>query len=1000
MPRYEFGDFVVDTDTIEVSGPDGARDVEPQVFDVLRYLVEQGDRLVTKEELLDNVWGDRFVSESALTTRIKQARRAVDDDGTTQWAIKTVHGRGYRFVAPVAERAAQRVVRAPSPTAAELPDELGTETRRLFCGRRSELAQCFDAVESAGSVFGWAWILGEPGIGKTRLAAEAARAAHDRGHSVLFGRNSEDLRVPYQPLIEVIRQAHSTGLVDRADAPAALASLVPDTTRTSPMAESTSEDESLRYAMFEAVAEWLVGVGAERPLTVIVDDVHWAADSTLQLLAHLQRRQGGGNVAFILTARDTAPDQNPKVAALIAAAQGRDATAIVRLEGLSDAEAAELVGAVPDLDMASIMRQTAGNPLFLQAVNPGDGSVDIEGAVRRRLLTLDEHVQDTLRLVSVLGLEFELRVAAVANDRDELDLLDDLEAAVAARLLDEIGADRFRFAHALVRSSLRSELSSARRARLHGRIAHALNEVFGEDVHHLPELAFHTAEAAVVDRALRPAAVERLVRAADESIAKLSFEEAIDLLERARSLAPSDEPRLAADLALRLGMAQTRAGKNVTAARTFEEAIELARGTDDVVLRVEAALRHEDASWRPGLSGAAALDHLGTAQRLLDDAVDAGVDVPDELLLRARLAVARFRALALAGRRGEIHGAFEEARRLAAEIGAPNIEANVLSVFIGQVMYYEDVDAAGTMVDRLAQLEPLIDDYDIALHALHDRILYATLLGRFDERRAMVRSMAELQRRSHSSFWRFIRANQEAMEVFYEGDLRRAEQLAQYCNELAEALPEEDGSGTFGLRMFMIRREQDRLAALLPLVRHIVARDEGSALWTPGLAMLLAESGADDEAEAVVQPVRAAGFELPLDALWSTVMVFLIETMVHLGDRDACATLRERFRPLAGTNVTTGSGLLCFGRAERYLGMLSYVLGELDVAENELGIALEGDDHGGSVLWANESRLWLSRVRRAQGHDSEADAMAEVVRRQAGAAGLARLARLAAEALA
>ena len=70
MTRYRFGEVSVDTETMEVVGPDGTRDVEPQVFDVLRYLIEQPGRLVTKEELLDNVWGDRFVSESALTTRI------------------------------------------------------------------------------------------------------------------------------------------------------------------------------------------------------------------------------------------------------------------------------------------------------------------------------------------------------------------------------------------------------------------------------------------------------------------------------------------------------------------------------------------------------------------------------------------------------------------------------------------------------------------------------------------------------------------------------------------------------------------------------------------------------------------------------------------------------------------------------------------------------------------------------------------------------------------
>ena len=127
MTRHRFGEFVVDTDTVEVIGPDGVRAVEPQVFDVLAYLVEQQGRLVTKEELLDNVWGDRFVSESTLTTRIKQARRAVDDDGRSQWAIKTVHGRGYRFVAVPedADEAASPVEAARIPSATALASRRG-----------------------------------------------------------------------------------------------------------------------------------------------------------------------------------------------------------------------------------------------------------------------------------------------------------------------------------------------------------------------------------------------------------------------------------------------------------------------------------------------------------------------------------------------------------------------------------------------------------------------------------------------------------------------------------------------------------------------------------------------------------------------------------------------------------------------------------------------------------------------------------------------------------
>jgi pimeloyl-ACP methyl ester carboxylesterase len=115
--RYRFGEHVLDTETRELRGGPTAIDVEPQVFDVLTYLVANRDRVVTKEELLDHVWGDRFVSESALTTRIKQARQAVGDTGRRQEVIKTSHGRGYRFVAEVSEQGAAEPRPRPTTTA-------------------------------------------------------------------------------------------------------------------------------------------------------------------------------------------------------------------------------------------------------------------------------------------------------------------------------------------------------------------------------------------------------------------------------------------------------------------------------------------------------------------------------------------------------------------------------------------------------------------------------------------------------------------------------------------------------------------------------------------------------------------------------------------------------------------------------------------------------------------------------------------------------------------
>ena len=999
MPRYGFGTFVVDTDSIEVVGPDGLRELEPQVFRVLEYLLEQRGRLVTKEELLDNVWGDRFVSESALTTRIKQARRALDDDGRRQWAIKTVFGRGYRFVPDVilqTDGGGSGVTAA----AAHFPEELEADSRRLFHGREADLAQALAALDGPSSdAFRWIWILGEPGIGKSRLAAEVARIAHDRDHRVLFGRNNEDLRVPYQPFIEAIRSTLDHVAPEQWEAEfgsgvEALSPLLPELAQVATPGDridTLTTDESRRYELFEGIARWLTDRAAESAVMMIIDDAHWAAESTLQLLAHLQHRRSAHDIALVVTARDTAPDTNPRVSDLIAASQGAEHTTTIRLTGLSEEASLRLVGG--SVEVAEVMRQTAGNPLLLQAVDPTDGSVDVGSAVRRRLAGLSRSVQETLGLCSLIGLEFELTVAAAAAGRDELDVLDDLERAVAARLLDDVGVDRFRFTHALIRSSLRDDLGSARSARLHGRIATAIDAVFPDDARRLRPLAFHTAQAASADPPLRPAAVERLRRASQESMEQLSFDEAAAQLELARDLVGPADAHLLAELALEQGIAETRAGFSVPAVETFEAAISAARSSGDAALLIEAAIRYEDAAWRPGSSGLRTVAHLDEALAVLDDETTDGLG--NELELRARLMIARLRALAISGQTGESDEVFESAYELTRELGNPNLEAAALNVYLTQVRLFEATNNLASLIDRLAELEPVLDDPDVAMHSIHSRLLYGTLTGTFDQQGNLAATMTRLQEESHSRFWAFIRMNQLAMDALYVGDLEASEELSEQTLALADELPEEDGLGTYGLRMFLIRREQDRLAAMAPVVRRVVDSEDSGDLWTPGLALLLIETGAADEAAQAVASLKERSFDLPVDAMWSTIMVLLAEVFVHLGDAEACALLRDRMQGLSGSNVVTGSGLVCFGSADRYLGMLSLTMGELERAEEFLGVALETDAAGGSPLRTNETRYWLSRVRRAQGHDLEADAMLEVVEREAEPAGFLRLHRIA-----
>jgi predicted ATPase/DNA-binding winged helix-turn-helix (wHTH) protein len=164
--RFRFGDRCIDGDRLEIIGPDGPIHVEPQVFEVLALLLANRDRVVTKADLLDAVWGSRFVSESTLTSRIKSARRATGDDGTTQAVIRTVHGRGYQWVARVTAEPGE-LPPVPAPDRVRMPVAPPALLDSFF-GRVQELAEVRKLLDQSRVVT----IVGPGGVGKTRLALE------------------------------------------------------------------------------------------------------------------------------------------------------------------------------------------------------------------------------------------------------------------------------------------------------------------------------------------------------------------------------------------------------------------------------------------------------------------------------------------------------------------------------------------------------------------------------------------------------------------------------------------------------------------------------------------------------------------------------------------------------------------------------------------------------------------------------------------------------------
>jgi DNA-binding winged helix-turn-helix (wHTH) protein/tetratricopeptide (TPR) repeat protein len=260
--RVRFGESQLDVDRRELMWGGEPVAIEPQVFDVLAYLLRNRDRVVTKNELLDSIWGDRFVSESALTSRIKSARRAVGDTGRDQRIIRTVHGRGYRFVADVHD----------APTLQQ------NGTSAAAGGGLVQLTAAFDAL---GSGSGRAIEVEAAGARSTDLLAALSETALARG--LLVGRGG----------CEVLSGHTILGVVDAIDE---LVQRRQDLLKAVPAGCGVELERVLsgrlpatRQRLFVAVRELLVAGAADTGVVLLLDGLHLADRDTRGLVMELGR---------------------------------------------------------------------------------------------------------------------------------------------------------------------------------------------------------------------------------------------------------------------------------------------------------------------------------------------------------------------------------------------------------------------------------------------------------------------------------------------------------------------------------------------------------------------------------------------------------------------------------------------------------------------------------------------------------------------------------------
>lgn len=539
-----------------------------------------------------------------------------------------------------------------------------------YVGRVEERAALAEAMNLARSGQRQVVLLsGEPGIGKTRLASYAAHSAHAEGFVVAWGACSEDLAVPYEPWIaicsHVVEHASQELLARHVKRHGGelsrlgreLSERVPDLPDP-----QTSDPETERFLLFNAVAGLLGEVASDVPLCVVLDDLHWADAQSLALLKHLLRTMEQGSLQLIATFRDSELGKDHPLTAVLADLRRLNGVQRIALHGLGADEVAQIMTAVAGHELeqdgielaAQIATETGGNPFFVGEIllglsesgalsfdeTAGRWSIDasaeialpesVREVIERRVQRLGEKAQEALRLAAVIGREFDIELLLAIVEIDESVLLDRLEAAAAASVLSESSerVGRFRFVHALINETLYEGLGATRRARMHQRVAQALEELYGEDpAEHLGELALHWRLAAVsVDKAK---AAGYALRAGQQALERLAPAEALKLFADAVELMGDLDSAERCEALIGLGEAQLQSGE-AAYRETLLDAARIASALADAELAARAALANN----RAGVSstfGEVDAERLAAIDRAIE------LDDPPNRGRRARL---------------------------------------------------------------------------------------------------------------------------------------------------------------------------------------------------------------------------------------------------------------------------------------------------------------------------------------------------------------------------
>ena len=872
-----------------------------------------------------------------------------------------------------------------------------------FVGRERELGELIAGLEDACAGRGRLFLLvGEPGIGKSRLAEELISQAEARGTRVLIGRCWEAGGAPaYWPWTQALSALAHEVEPERlrgqlADDGAELVRLVPELRDRLPElpVPTGPHGEGARFRLLAAVAAFLRSCASSMPLTIFLDDLHAADEPSLLLLRFVVGQLAGSAILIVGCCRDT--EIGATLAATLAELTREPVTRRITLRGLSATDTSRLLGATigrapADELAAQVHAETDGNPFFATEIgrllrsehfepdaNPALRIPEtVMEAVARRLERQSASCRETLALASVIGREFDPAVVEALSGAEE-EVYHALEEAASARLLAGLpnAPGRLRFSHVLIRDALYESIPAPRRMRLHRAIGQALEMLYSANPEpHLAEVAHHFLAGGTP---VREKAIEYAKRAGDREASQLAHEEAVrhyaNALHALDATGSGDANRTC-ELLLSLGEALNRAGRSSEAKEILRRAATLAERAGRTDRLACAAVEYGGRlAWSRASTDPFLVPLLERALSAIGEA-----DSTERVKLLARLATATRDD---SSRTRRVHIA-EEAVQIARRLDDPETLAFALE---GHWTAVEGPDTAGGGIEPGAMLVKLGEqtgDKERALAGHQYRLNGFWTLGDRVGVDVELDAIASLADELGQPTQHWVLGTDQTMLALMEGRLADVEQLISDTMALGRLSQSWNAVVSERFALFVLRRAQGRLAEYQDTIKRSVHEYPPLLRFRCALAHTYGELGHKRDASAVLDELMTHDLANEhVDAEWLLSMTLLADVCAIVEDHDAAARLHALLAPYEAL-YTVAPVEATFGSVARALGVIASVLKHFDAAEQHFAVAIETERKMKARPWRAHAQHNLAAMllrRGAVGDNEQALALLDKAR--------------------